>query len=169
MLENELHWERWVQPMGAAPWLFIPGMFLSKIYRNEQNCDLTQLLHALPTHLPSPLFLATWMNFPHSESYVKRLMHLLSLMRFLFGIIVEYSFCVLLKNHFHVSIYGYIGSLQFGATMNNTNTNTITVYITIDVVLVMFDFFFKVTAAWFIWYFSFSTQYLPTSVNYLLC
>lgn len=72
-----------------------------------------------------------------------------SLMRFLFGIIVEYSFCVLLKNHFHVSIYGCIGSFQFGAVMNNTNTNTITVYITIDGMLVMFDFF-KVTTAWFI-------------------
>lgn len=74
---------------------------------------------------------------------------LLSLMRFLLGIIVEYSCCVLLKNHFHVSIYGYIGSLQFGAVMNNTNTDTFTVYITIDVRLVMFDFF-KVTTAWFI-------------------
>lgn len=94
--------------------------------------------------------------------------HLLSLMRFLFGIIVEYSFCVLLKNHFHVSIYGCIGSLQFEAVMNNTNTNTITVYITIDAMLVMFDFF-KVTTAWFIWYFFFSTKYLPTVVNYLLC
>lgn len=94
--------------------------------------------------------------------------HLLSLPRFLFGMIGEYSFCVLLKNHFHVSIYGCIGSLQFGAVMNNTNTNTITVYITIDVMLVMFDFF-KVTTAWFIWYFFFSTKYLPTLVNYLLC
>lgn len=74
---------------------------------------------------------------------------LLSLMRFLLGIIVEYSCCVLLQKHFHVSIYGYIGSLQFGAVMNNTNTDTFTVYITIDVRLVMFDFF-KVTTAWFI-------------------
>lgn len=75
--------------------------------------------------------------------------HLLSLMRFLLGFIVEYSYCVLLKKHVHVSIYGYIGSLQFGAVMNNTNTDTITVCITIDVRLVMFDFF-KVTTAWFI-------------------
>lgn len=70
-------------------------------------------------------------------------------MRFLLGFIVEYSYCVLLKKHVHVSIYGYIGSLQFGAVMNNTNTDTITVYIAIDVRLVMFDFF-KVTTAWFI-------------------
>lgn len=56
-----------------------------------------------------------------------------------------------------------MGSLQFGAVMNDTVTNTIAVCITIDIMLVTFDFS-KVPTAWFI-----SAEHLPTLLTYLHC